>query len=314
MRIGMAVVNRAADEDEVLPPREILQKVSTALRLVARGDPLVSLRQELATRFDAIETRFAQNDKATQLVHDDYVRVPTQVDKAVEALRNLLEQKVAASTQVFDSRIEATDKVVGRLQDTVDALPALIADQIVRSGELIDETIKRNGEVTNERITSLADVTTQMFKSVNDTFSEKDKAVSVGLSAQKESAAATQDFNSAATNKMEENFTKLLDQGRELLAESRKNAEIQIADIKSRLDKREGMTNVMDPAVTDVLRELTAEVRSLRMTERTNNGIALGTHDSRSESRASTGQIMVALSVVFSGVVMAIAILPIFHH
>jgi hypothetical protein len=41
---------------------------------------------------DAINTRLAAIDKATTLQHDDLVRVPTQVDKAVGALRELLEQ------------------------------------------------------------------------------------------------------------------------------------------------------------------------------------------------------------------------------
>lgn len=92
------------------------------------------------------------------------------------------------------------------------------------------------------KIEVLANVTTQQFISINDKFAEKDKAVSVGLSAQKEAAAAQQDSNTAATLKMEDNFTKLLDQGRDLLSEVRRNTDIQISDIKSRLDKGEGQT------------------------------------------------------------------------
>jgi hypothetical protein len=86
----------------------------------------------------------------------------------------------------------------------------------------------------------LANVTSQQFISINDKFAEKDKAVSVGLSAQKEAAAAQQDSNTSATLKMEDNFTKLLDQGRELLSEVRRNTDVQISDIKSRLDKGQG--------------------------------------------------------------------------
>lgn len=92
------------------------------------------------------------------------------------------------------------------------------------------------------KIEVLASVTSQQFISINDKFAEKDKAVSVGLSAQKEAAAAQQDSNTAATLKMEDNFTKLLDQGRELLSEVRRNTDVQISDIKSRLDKGDGQS------------------------------------------------------------------------
>jgi len=93
------------------------------------------------------------------------------------------------------------------------------------------------------KIEVLGNVTSQQFISINDKFAEKDKAVSVGLSAQKEAAAAQQDSNTAATLKMEDNFTKLLDQGRELLSEVRRNTDVQIGDIKSRLDKGEGQSS-----------------------------------------------------------------------
>src|ERR1700684_3736518 len=142
---------------------------------------------------DAIKARLKAMDKATRLLHDDFVRVPTVVDRAVGGLEKLLDERMNGQIQLVF-----------------------------------------------ERIKSLSDVTTQQFKSISDTFSEKDKAVSVGLSAQKESAAAQQPANTAANTKMEDNFTKLLDQGRELLTEVRRNTDVQISDIKSRLDKGEG--------------------------------------------------------------------------
>lgn len=187
------------EPDNISSPNEVLHKVSAALMLVAKGDPMTALRGELATKFEAIETRFDAIDKATDLVHEDYVRVPTQVDKAVSALRDVISERV--------------DGHFALLRQTIDGSLAVV----------------------NEKIKSLSDVTTQQFKSITDTFAEKDKAVSVGLSAQKEAAAAQQAGNAQATTKMEDNFTKLLDQGRELLAEVRRNTEVQISDIKDRL-------------------------------------------------------------------------------
>jgi hypothetical protein len=206
----------AADDPEILPP-ELIDKFSAALVQITRGDPVVALRSELAVRFGAISTRLEAMDKATDLQHQDMVRVPTLLMQAIGNLRDLLHQEMMT--------IEAS-------------LKGELAKNAVSAGERFDGSIA----VVNEKITSLANVTTQQFKSIDDKFAEKDKAVSVGLSAQKESATAQQDSNNTATRKMEDNFTKLLDQGRDLLAEVRRNTETQITDIKSRLDKGEGRT------------------------------------------------------------------------
>jgi hypothetical protein len=83
------------DDQEVLPPeRDVLNKLSQALIQVSRGDPIVALRNEIATRLTGIDTRFDAIDKATELQHEDMVRVPTQVDKAVGGLRDVLEQSM----------------------------------------------------------------------------------------------------------------------------------------------------------------------------------------------------------------------------
>lgn len=201
--------------EEVVTPSDMLNKLSEALIQVSRGDPIVALRNELQTQFKAIDTRFNGIDKATELQHEDTVRVPTLVDRAVGNLKDQLIAEIGVS--IADVRGEIKTGFAGSTERFQGAI-----------------------EVVNEKITSLANVTTQQFKSIDDKFAEKDKAVSVGLSAQKESAAAQQDSNNTATRKMEDNFTKLLDQGRDMLTEIRRNTDIQINDIKSRLDKGEG--------------------------------------------------------------------------
>ena len=79
-------------ERDVQAPSDLLNKLSSALIQVSRGDPLTALRNELQTRFLAIDVRFDAIDKATELQHEDQVRVPTQIDKATASLREFLEQ------------------------------------------------------------------------------------------------------------------------------------------------------------------------------------------------------------------------------
>jgi len=149
----------------------------------------------MEARFNAVITRMDAMDKAVTIVHEDFVRVPTLLDRAIQNIRELVEERIAGKTALLE-----------------------------------------------EKITSLGNVTTQQFISIADKFAEKDKAVAVGLETQSKFAAAVQESNTAATAKMESNFSELLKQGRELLAETRKNTESQMANINSRLDRGEGQS------------------------------------------------------------------------
>jgi hypothetical protein len=245
-----------------------------------------SLFEKLEPRFAAINERFQQMDNATKLLHDDYVRVPTVVDRAIVNISELFESNLKGRHSLLEEKIisihaslAAMDKAIILLQTSNDKVPDFVVGQVDQLKEVHDEKIEGAVQVVNERIKSLADVTTQQFASINDKFAEKDKAVSVGLSAQKESAAATQDSNTAATNKMEANFTALLTQGRELLAEVRKSTEQQMYDIKtaqvalgSRLDRGEGRSSIADPVTTEQIRNLSNAVTDLAKSRDTTKG------------------------------------------
>jgi hypothetical protein len=280
-------------DEESLAPADLLNKLSNALMLVSRGDPLVALRSEIDTRFrslsvefKAVETRFDSIDKSIALQHEDQVRVPTLLQSAVISLRELVEQtiltKIAEVLGEFKKHSSQTDQ------------------KLVR----VDEKLLGLEGVVMERITSLTLNVNQRFSGIVDTFAEKDKAVSVGLSAQKEAAAAQQASNTAATQKMEDNFTKLLQQGSDLLNEVRRNTELQISDIKSRLDKGEGRTGVTDPALAEALRELVV----MRISQ--------GQQAGQKEGGASIGLMVIGTGTILSGLMsmVTVIILLISHH
>jgi hypothetical protein len=176
--------------------------------------------------------------------------IPDPTTLTVELTR----REIAALRELIETRLRGMDKAIELLQVNTAIAHEPLKLAIKTLDENIDQRIhviveKLEGSVglLKEQISSLSSVTMQQFKSIDDRFAEKDKAVSVGLQAQKESAAAQQASNTEATAKMESNFTKLLDQGRELLGEVRRNTELQINDLKSglglisaRLDKGEG--------------------------------------------------------------------------
>jgi hypothetical protein len=205
---------------------------------------------------------------------------------------------VASLKELISTRLDAYDLAIALQQETANRSPS-VNEVFLQHEERISGAIG----LLNEKIASLSNVTAQQFKSIDDRFAEKDKAVSVGLQAQKESAAAQQASNTEATTKMESNFTKLLDQGRELLTEVRKNTDVQIADIKSRLDKGEGKTSVADPAMTFTLAELTAEVRTLKQAQSRGEGRGEGTNAIWGYVFGMAGLLIAAAAVVVAVVV-----------
>jgi hypothetical protein len=248
-----------------------------------------------------VESRFQAMDKAIEVFHDDLVRVPTLLDRSIQALRELEESKID-NVQI---QIAEMGKAIVLLQTRNDKIPEFVRDQVGQLKDVHEAKIEGIASVLTERIKSLSDITTQQFTSVASTFAEKDKAVSVGLSAQKESAAAQQASNADAQAKMEANFTALLVQGRDLLSEVRRNTEQQMNTLKenfngltSRLDRGEGKTSVSDPATARALEAVAAAVTALRTTSDAHVGAAKGKDDAWKTIGMIGGIAIAALAVV----------------
>jgi hypothetical protein len=170
-----------ADEQEVFPPeRDILNKLSAALTYsgIARGDPIIALRNEFSTQLRSLETRFEAFDKATDLAHEDMVRVPTQVQTAVGSLRELLEQLVetkiaeirgelnrhAAETAQkfhnvdgqFTERDTRTDQRAGDTKLAVDAAFAAAKEATAKIEAGFTKQIDGQGEIIDTKTGNLA--------------------------------------------------------------------------------------------------------------------------------------------------------------
>lgn len=92
-------------DNSVETPSEILSRLSQALIQISRGDPIVSLRQELSQQFTSIDTRFKGIDRATELQHEDLVRVPTEVDRAIGGLRDLLKADIGTAVATIKGEL-----------------------------------------------------------------------------------------------------------------------------------------------------------------------------------------------------------------
>lgn len=125
---------------------DILGKLSQALIQISRGDPIVALRSELETRFNSITTRFAAIDKATELQHEDQVRVPTQIDKAIANLHDLLQQKI--STRIAEVR-GLQMQHVAESSEKLNRIEQVLAQMQVSETRRIDQLAQTRQEFQN---------------------------------------------------------------------------------------------------------------------------------------------------------------------
>jgi len=150
-----------------------------------------------------------------------------------------LDRAIASLESRIDARIDAMDKASRLLHEDFTRFPTETDRRLAHLQELIFS-----------KLDAVARVTEQQFNAIGMRFEEMDKrtaqlsvadktAIAAALQAQKEAAGAQNESNAAANAKMEKNFAELIAQNQTLLMEVRRNNEIQIGDLKSRVDKGE---------------------------------------------------------------------------
>lgn len=171
---------------------------------------------------------------------DPTVRTVEQLQRDIGASREIVEAKFEGDRRVFETRLDGMDRAIELLQNATDRLPQLIKDEVSQLREL-----------HQEKFLSVEARTEIQFGGIATQFAERDKrteqlsladktAIAAALQAQKEAAGAQNESNAAANTKMESNFAKLIEQGSALVLEIRRNTDVQLNDLKSRLDKGEG--------------------------------------------------------------------------
>jgi hypothetical protein len=259
---------------EIQSPSDVLNKLSVALTQISRGDPLVSLRNELQTEFKGIGQRFHAIDEATKLQHEDQVRIPTQIDRAVTALRDLLEQTIKTHIATLHGELNSIS------------------------------------EVTDERFRSIQTQFTLLKQATEQLDIANKTAIAAALQAQKESAGETQKTSQAAIAKSElstsEAIKALTAAFNSTIAEVRNN----LNDLKGRMDRGEGKSAAADPALLLQMSELSRDVRLLSQAR--SEGI--GAREQHVDQRANTGQTIAMAVMFSGIVSIAIAIAALLIH
>lgn len=99
-------------ESEILAP-ELGHKLIVALRSVT--DPQAQMQaiadRAVATLRGEFNTRITAMDKATTLWHEDLVRVPTQVDRAIGGLKDLVKAELQGEINAIIGQVKENESV-----------------------------------------------------------------------------------------------------------------------------------------------------------------------------------------------------------
>lgn len=180
---------------------------------------------------------------------DPTILTTQQLLREITSTKEIVETKVDGIKGVIFARMDANDIAVKLLQALNDRVPDFVREQISQLKEVHNEKFS---SITTQFI-ELDKRTDQKFVAIDQQFAERDKrteqlsladktAIAAALQAQKEAAGATNDSNSVALLKMETNFAKLIDQQTTLLQSVTRNTDDKINDLKSRLDRGEGLS------------------------------------------------------------------------
>ncbi len=111
----------------------------TSRTMVSIREAIAALRNELEIRAERVTERFVSLEKSVEKQHEDYARFPTQTDKAVLALRAVVEEKLQTVHSIIDGRIDGCrEKFISIDRELRDLENA----QLIRISEVRDITAR----------------------------------------------------------------------------------------------------------------------------------------------------------------------------
>lgn len=207
------------DADETVTRSELGRKLLAALRAVNDPHAIMEsvadratngLRVELATRLDGVE-------KAAELWREDWTRVPTEVQKAVSSLSELLSTKIAT----IDARLTNEVALVNRHADIA---------------------VRTNADLIEEKIRALRETLRVIEEHISQNFRASELQVEKAFSAAKDLGTEREHANSAAIAKSEAGTTKQIDQLVIAQQTAVKNTDDKMASIETNFgDKHAGL-------------------------------------------------------------------------
>jgi hypothetical protein len=227
----------------------IEQNGETEVARMRRPDPdptnatIALVKDSLNSFKEFVVQRFESMDRAQSLFHEDLVRVPTVLDRALAEAKEQNSLLFTQATEHSDFHYKINDERLHALADTVTVFK----------------------QTVNERF-QLGDIQTE--KAARDVKS----AVDAAFAAAKEAVGEQNKSNALSITKSETAFTKQIDQLAESVKQIVKNTDDKISDLKERLIASEGKSSVTDPTVAHRLNEMSLTISQLSSGANVNSG------------------------------------------
>ncbi len=141
---------------------------------------IVGLSENISAKFEAIGVRLNAMDKAVTVFHDDFTRVPTQVDRAIKDLRQLMESKIDKVVEVTVERFARVDVLFvegdKRTQQLSTANALALAAALQAAKEAVAEQNRSNTTAIAKSESAVGEQIPQLqvsFQTVNQGANEK---------------------------------------------------------------------------------------------------------------------------------------------
>jgi hypothetical protein len=199
--------------------------ITSVPTVVPNPDPSVITSEAIDRRVknaeQVIGARLGGMEKAVEVFQGDLTRVPTQLDRAIVSLRDLLEAKLLH----IEGELAAYGKDHARLLEEVKDIHISVRE--------------------------LAAVTDQRFMGISEQFKERDTRTDQRAGDTKLAVDAAFAAAKEATSKIEAGFTKSIDGQQTLLNTTTKSTDEKIGDLKDRMTAMENRTAGLSVAHTE---------------------------------------------------------------
>lgn len=171
---------------------------------------ILKLRELIEARLDAM-------DKAAELLADTVGKVPSDVDKAVDALRQLLGARI----------------------DGMDIATKLLAESVAKFPSDLDRAVDSVRILIQSQLMNVQDVSKEKFLAIEGTFASNALALTAALAAQKEAAAEAKKSSDLAIDKSEKTTQETIRANDAKTASGISAQAAVMTDIKDRLIRLE---------------------------------------------------------------------------
>ena len=182
----------------------------------------------------------------------------------IRIISDLVERTVKNSTDVFNARVDGIERGIEIFQADLVRVPTAVDRAIDGLRELVEAKIEKNSVVSVERFLRIDSQFVERDKRAEQLALASSTAIAAALQAQKEAAGEAQKSSAAAIAKAETATSESIRQLQTLFQTSIQALNLQVQDVKSRLDKGEGVGAGRIGAVSDQRYEHTSHREDIR--------------------------------------------------